>query len=298
MCITAFVHNHFGNPSETGNNPHSNNCPHCNTYLQSQDLNNDHWRVEDNRILQAHRKTARDYKEFHGLEDCYLNLIMDTKEEETWIQYCGICGWWRIVKQICISAEQWQIWDIFFGVTGVLKNLDVRNINLPIDEVSRYLIAKYEDRFSVNPRLFEAVVADVFRSLGYHTHVTGYSNDGGIDVILQDVNSGLVGVQVKRYKRKIKVEQIRAFAGALLLAGYPKGVFVTTSSFQPGAKKSAATYRTRNYQIELMDSEKFYDALKISRTPLLDCDTIISNLKTCFNRELYDYEFHTPRNSL
>lgn len=76
-----------------------------------------------------------------------------------------------------------------------------------------------------------------------------------------------VGVQVKRYRNRIKVEQIRSFAGALLLGQYTKGVFVTTSAFQSGARKAAQLSEERGIAIELIDWKRFYEALKISDRP-------------------------------
>lgn len=67
-------------------------------------------------------------------------------------------------------------------------------------------------------------------------YATAYSNDGGIDVVLEHEGKKH-GVQVKRYKNKISVGEIRAFAGALLLNGLPSGIFVTTSDYQRGCYK-------------------------------------------------------------
>ena len=68
--------------------------------------------------------------------------------------------------------------------------------------MSRYLTAKYEERFIINPRLFEETVASVFKSIGYFTRVTAYQNDGGIDIILDGNDNKVIGVQVKRYSSK------------------------------------------------------------------------------------------------
>lgn len=85
---------------------------------------------------------------------------------------------------------------------------------------------------------------------------TGYSNDGGIDLILND-NKSTIGVQIKRTKNNIKVEQIRAFLGAMVINGYSKGIYISTSDFQSGCNKIAL--RTG---IKLINANKFYDALK------------------------------------
>jgi restriction system protein len=113
--------------------------------------------------------------------------------------------------------------------------------------------------------LFEKVVADVFQSTGFSARVTSYQADGGIDVILDGPNDKTIGVQVKRYRNTIRVEQIRALAGALLLAGHTKGIFVATSSYSSAAKKAAARYTARGLPIELIDATRFYDALLVAQ---------------------------------
>ena len=137
------------------------------------------------------------------------------------------------------------------------------DVSLPIEDVSDYLLAKYEERFLMSPRLFEETVAAAFRNAGYYARTTAYQNDGGIDVILDGKDNKTIGVQVKRYKNSIKVSQIREFAGALIENDMTKGIFVTTSKFQSGAYKSVSNFAERGIGIELLDSERFYDALKI-----------------------------------
>jgi restriction system protein len=113
--------------------------------------------------------------------------------------------------------------------------------------------------------VFEETVASVFRDLGYGARVTAYSGDDGIDVILDGQSDTMIGVQVKRYRNSIQVEQIRSLAGALVLGGLTRGIFVTTSTFQGGADDTAQRLNTRGYQIELMDATRFFDALKIAQ---------------------------------
>jgi restriction system protein len=153
------------------------------------------------------------------------------------------------------------------GSIARLRNLDLVNLDQPIEEVRAYLVAKYQDRFMLHPRLFEMVVGSVFKEFGYQSTVTSYSTDSGIDVILEGSNGETVGVQVKRYRGSIKVEQIRALAGALLLGGFTRGVFVTTSTFQRGAGPTAALAARRGVPIELVDAQRFFDALSLASAP-------------------------------
>jgi len=202
---------------------------------------------------------------------CKCKLETIYKETSTWNNYikminvCPICGWWTIWESSSnILLKDNKLSFNLYGTSAILKEMCLTDIDQPIDEIEQYLLAKYEERFTMHPRLFEETVESVFKNIGYQTTITSYHNDGGVDVILNDGISE-IGVQVKRYKDSIQVSQIREFLGALVENNMTRGIFVTTSKFQRGAYKSAEKFVGQKYKIELMDSDKFYDALKLSR---------------------------------
>lgn len=192
--MSVLIFDQLTDPREISNNPYQLFCPYCKSNLEAFEVVGDIWQISNDEILEIHKETSDSYKELHNLEDCYFNLDLDSKEFEIYVNYCPTCGWWRLVKDICICAKTWQIWDIFFGYCSVLKNLNLKDIDLPLKEVSSYLVAKYEDRFKINPKVFEDVVANVFKSVGQDVLVTGYTHDGGIDVILGDSNEDFIGI--------------------------------------------------------------------------------------------------------
>lgn len=183
------------------------------------------------------------------------------------IEWCRLCGWWKATdfydREIRVTLP-FAIRRVVEGAAGSLRELDLSDLNLPLDEVRKYLVAKYKSRFEMNPRLFEHTVGSVFRSLGYEALVTAYSGDEGIDVVLEK-DSRQIGVQVKCTKRSINVEQIRSLVGALVLKGMTEGIFITTSSFQRGGKRTTALGKVRGYRIKLVDAPRFYDALKLAQ---------------------------------
>ena len=197
--------------------------------------------------------------------------ILREKDADDWIGHgtvkvCLNCGWWNIyTHHEEISAGHYM--SFTRGNHSFLKELDLENIETPIQEIREYLIAKYDSRFSINPCKYEEVVASVLKDLGYEVQVTSYHNDGGIDVILNGSTEKTIGVQVKRYKNRIQVNQIREFTGALVIGGFTRGIFVTTSQFQTGCQSSATRSSDAGYPIELIDAEKFYDSLKIAKRP-------------------------------
>lgn len=147
--------------------------------------------------------------------------------------------------------------------TATLRTFDLLDIKLPLEEIRQFLAARYEKRNDLHPRHLEEAVASVFRDHGLEAIVTSYSRDGGIDVVLQRSGESFIGVQVKRTKNQISAEQIRAFVGALFIGGYTKGVYVTTSSFQPGAFSVAKSASVRGTPVELVDHRKLFDLLKV-----------------------------------
>ncbi|MBS6073234.1 MAG: restriction endonuclease, partial [Actinomyces urogenitalis] len=103
-----------------------------------------------------------------------------------------------------------------------------------------------------SPEFFERAVIDVLWAMGYggthgeKQHV-GRSGDGGIDGVIRQDALGLTNIyiQAKRYAdtNKVGEPEIRNFIGSLDTQGASLGVFITTSSFQPGAVHTAEGYR-------------------------------------------------------
>ena len=180
------------------------------------------------------------------------------------IGVCPICGWWKFGLTTLVGGSRAR--EPFYEVRlGSLKRFDLAASDAPAEEVRSYLHARYDARTTVHPKVFEEVVASVFRDHGFVARVTAYSGDGGIDVVLEGKAGETIGVQVKRYRNAIAVDQIRELTGALVIGGHTKGIFVTTSVFQAGASKTASLSELRGYPIELVDAERFYEMMKIGR---------------------------------
>jgi len=210
---------------------------------------------------------------------CYSRMDCISSTENAILQgeirICETCGWWcRNERSRTIDFDGFDESGIvrhFYSMAGAcaqLKNLDLSDITIPLDEMHAYLIARYKDRFDVDPRRLEELVASVFKNYGYESEATAFQNDGGIDVILSQ-GDNKIGVQVKRYKNRIEAEQIRSLAGSLMLGDITAGMFVTTSKFRSGAYKAAKGFAARGCPIELIDASRFYDALKIRKHPVV-----------------------------
>jgi len=194
------------------------------------------------------------------------DILVDGKKMFS-IKQCLQCGWWTASNFEKVGFKmkfREDIVDVSDGY-GVLKELDLADITLPVSEITDYLTVKFDKIYGIAPRKFEEVVGSVFKNLGYRAVVTNYSGDKGIDVILHDSASNMIGVQVKRYNDKIQAAQIRELTGSLKLGDYTKGIFVTTSDFTQGAKTTSELSNIKGIPIELMNADRFYDALKLSQ---------------------------------
>lgn len=239
-------------------------------------------------LATVHGPHLLDDFEFHDpplLEDCALGI-------------CRVCGWWMI-HQAYWGQTNHNMWEINYGGSGALKHLDVTDIQSPIEIVRGYLSSRYDARFDIHPRKFEEVVASVFSDFGYDAFTTAYSGDGGIDVLLSNNGPDLIGVQVKRYKNVIEVDQIRALLGSLILRGATRGIFVTTSSFQKGAVAAAKASATLGTPIELIDANAFWDLLKIAQLKSnKELDGYIEDILEMTSSLSLEFCFEMPLNSM
>jgi restriction system protein len=136
----------------------------------------------------------------------------------------------------------------------------------------------------MSPRFFENLVLDLLHAMGYGASRTalqhvGRSGDGGIDGIISLDRLGLekVFVQAKRWQNPVGPEAVQAFYGALESRRANKGVFITTSTFTPGAFECARLIE----KIVLIDGIRLADLMmeygvgvshRIIKIPKIDSD--------------------------
>lgn len=113
------------------------------------------------------------------------------------------------------------------------------------------------------PASFEKLCQRVLRESGFiRVEVTGKSGDGGIDgigVLRIALLSFHVFFQCKRYKGSVGASAIRDFRGAMV-GRTDKGLFITTGSFTPDAKREAT--RDGAPVLDLIDGEALCILLK------------------------------------
>ncbi|MEU8001532.1 restriction endonuclease [Catellatospora sp. NPDC049111] len=107
-------------------------------------------------------------------------------------------------------------------------------------------------------RGFEQLCASVFTAQGYTTELGKGRNDGGVDIRLTShpvYGQQVTVVQVKQQRKKIELNLVQGILGAAHGEGADRSLFVTSSSFLPGAERWAHAQGS-TIPLELADRQK------------------------------------------
>lgn len=183
------------------------------------------------------------------------------------------CGWWTVehietpnAHSLC-AEPSWC-----FSYRGILRRFSVNDDSVPMVALRR-AIANHPDAIdAISPGKMEALVGSIMSDFwaGSKCTLCGRSGDGGIDLLLV-VGDHPIAIQVKHRQypgRGESVHCIRDFIGALMLAGIPNGIFVTTANhFTLAAEKAAATILDRQYvqRFDLVSRKGFLEMLEATR---------------------------------
>lgn len=138
---------------------------------------------------------------------------------------------------------------------------DVRVVD---DGILQMIHAHPDLVFSLPPRRFEEICAEMFRRLGYDVTLTPPTKDGGKDLIVvkrSDLGTMLTFVECKRYDpgRPVGVEIVRALNGVVEEGRATSGMVLTSSRFTKGA---LLEQRKLQYRMSLNDYGHFKDLLR------------------------------------
>jgi len=144
------------------------------------------------------------------------------------------------------------------------NQLDISLFSSVSEELLARLAEAPEERFRLQPRLFEETVAELLSRMGYDVSLTPQSGDKGRDVIANlatPVAPVLMLVECKRYAphRLVGAEPITRLWFRMFDDKANLSMVVTTSGFQPIARETA---QTRGYQISLKDGEQFIEWIR------------------------------------
>lgn len=174
--------------------------------------------------------------------------------------------------------EQLPVWDTYVPKRKPKQreSRDVTSSDADPIELIETGIATFEDNVAAallknlqqrHPDFFEQAVVDVLVAMGYGgtegggTRL-GKSGDGGVDGVIDQDALGLsrIYVQAKRYGpgNTVGRPEVQGFVGALTGRGASQGVFVTTSTFSPGARDYVERVPSR---IVLIDGRRLVDLM-------------------------------------
>lgn len=121
------------------------------------------------------------------------------------------------------------------------------------EEVTRHLLRKPEDMYSLSPRSFEQLVAFLLEGLGYTITLTQQTRDEGVDIFAlkkDEVGEFLTVVDCKKFSpsRPVGIEIVRSLYGVLEIQNASHAMVATTSRFTLAAK---ALEREKRHRISL-----------------------------------------------
>ncbi|MFW5500934.1 MULTISPECIES: restriction endonuclease [unclassified Maridesulfovibrio] len=153
--------------------------------------------------------------------------------------------------------------ELIYEATGSSNN-DVGLITSVNEELWRKLAEYPEERFRLNPRVFEEAVAEILIKMGYDIQLTPQSGDNGVDIIANLATPAapiLMLVECKRYAphRLVGPEPITRLWFRMFNDNANMAMVVTTSDFQPIAHQTA---REKGYQISLKDGDNFIEWIR------------------------------------
>jgi restriction system protein len=162
------------------------------------------------------------------------------------------------------------MWHRFY--LSSLRDFAVNDAEVSLKELGAHLRRNVSDIYTISPRRFELLVAELFREHGYAVRLTKAARDGGYDVVLLERGSGeQTLIECKRYQvgRRVGVGAVRQLLGVQLREAARHAKLVTTSSFtREAVKEVAQVERNSPFTLELVDIEGLMRAMAVFNTAL------------------------------
>lgn len=112
---------------------------------------------------------------------------------------------------------------------------------------------------SMTGEMFEELILEHFRKLGYKGRMTPATADYGADLVLENDRERIVA-QIKRWKQKVGIEAVQQAVASINHYNANRGMVITNSYFTFNAEKLA-----KSNNIELWNRDTLIDFLSKSR---------------------------------
>jgi Restriction endonuclease len=189
----------------------------------------------------------------------------------TYAMTCPLCGF-RFEHHLDFMGGPggFPMWHRFYFSS--LRDFDVNDPEVGLSELGAHLRRNISDIYTLSPRRFEFLVAEVFREHGYAVRLTKAARDGGYDVVLLERGGGQQTlVECKRYQkgRRVGVGVVRQLLGVQLREAARHAKLITTGTFtREAVKEVAQVERNSQFRLELVDIESLMTAMSVFNTTL------------------------------
>jgi len=203
-----------------------------------------------------------------------IHSVVDSNEPTR--ACCKRCGWW-------LNGYREDMINYVRTAAAGLLTLDINDSKLAIPEVCSHLASNYSDVYTLSPRRFEFVVANIYRELGWNVEVTKQSRDGGIDLICLSKSSGTTCiVECKRFNqsRKVGIYAVDRLLGVQIRTGVKEAHLITSSTFSRDAKNAHNEALTRKIKLDLLDGHELLQLLNCYS----DKSLTVRDIKSIFDK--------------
>ncbi len=156
--------------------------------------------------------------------------IKDLKRFPEYLAFCG--------RRTETSSEKGEITKD--ASSASVEKTPEERIEDAMKELNSALAATLMDQIKkAGPKFFEKTVVHLIAKMGYGDgQKTPYSNDGGIDGVINQDKLGLdaIYLQAKMWDGNVGRPQLQSFVGALEERKASKGIFITSSDFAPSVR--------------------------------------------------------------
>jgi hypothetical protein len=170
------------------------------------------------------------------------------------------------------KAAAEQSWPGLLGPDGLpliadspLLSAMAMDVRVVTADLVKILASQPELLYSLAPRQFEEVVAELLDRRGYDITLTPASKDGGVDIFAakrEAVGTFLYVVECKRYSphNRVGVGLIQKLVGAIAQHRATAGMLATTSFFTVGARELERQFRGQVSLKDYADVSSWLDA--------------------------------------
>ncbi|MBS4912590.1 MAG: restriction endonuclease [Veillonella sp.] len=177
----------------------------------------------------------------------------------------------------CVILKEPEILIDYYNES--FTDYDLGKIYQDIDKVNTIINRVLRDKnelYTLTPREFEELVAEIFRQQGHIVELTPKTRDGGYDMMATKTIGGISYaslIECKRYnpENPVGVHLVRSLRGVLADKNVNKGILVITSRFTKDAIKFA---ENQAYLISLIDGEALYNMI-LAQNAVMPFDLMI-----------------------